>query len=236
MLKFKNYIFIIASVILINLYGCTNTKSNKMDENEYLKATLLSLGDSYTIGESVSEAERFPSQLKNKLDSINIKIKLMDIVARTGWTTDELMNGISSSALNEKYDLVTLLIGVNNQYRGRDTANYRQEFKALLDIAINKANESSYNVIVISIPDWGVTPFAENRERDKISNEIDIFNAINYEESTMAGVKYVNITNISREAENKPELIAEDGLHPSALMYKLWVDEILPVATKILKK
>lgn len=197
--------------------------------------TYLALGDSYSIGESVSENQRFPVQLVEKLKSEDYKMHAATIVAKTGWTTDELKSGINAASLSKSYNLVTLLIGVNNQYRGRDSEEYRIQFRELLQTAIGFAQNNAKNIIVVSIPDYGVTPFAENRNPDKIENEIDIFNKINYEETQKAGAKYVDITPISREASSDQTLIAQDGLHPSGKMYGLWVQKILPIAKEILQ-
>ena len=145
--------------------------------------TYLALGDSYTIGESVSEKERFPLQLADSLNESGISVLKPTIVATTGWTTDELSKGIADTELNISYDLVTLLIGVNNQYRGLSLENYRKEFVQLLNQAIGFAEGNPKKVIVLSIPDWGVTPFADGRDRDQIAMEIDSFNAVKKEET-----------------------------------------------------
>jgi lysophospholipase L1-like esterase len=155
-----------------------------------------------------------------------------DIIAKTGWTTDELSSAIDAAKPKGRYDLVTLLIGVNNQYRGRDAEQYRKEFAALLQRAIGFAGGDRKRVIVVSIPDWGVTPFAANRDRAKIAAEIDRFNAINAEETKRAGAKYADITPVSRK---NPTLVAPDGLHPSAAMYAQWVTVILPQAEAALQ-
>jgi lysophospholipase L1-like esterase len=183
----------------------------------------LALGDSYTIGESVAPADRFPHQLARELG-----IAEPQIIAKTGWTTDELNAAIDAANPQGPFDLVTLLIGVNNQYRGRDAEQYRGEFAALLQRAIGFAGGDAKKVIVVSIPDWGVTPFAEGRDRAKIASEIDRYNAINREEAARAGAKYVDITPISRGGD--PALVAEDKLHPSAKQYTEWVKLIAPVA------
>lgn len=195
----------------------------------------LALGDSYTIGQGVTEQDRYPDQLKDTLAKAGLNIAEMLIIARTGWTTDELSNGISLASVNPPYDLVTLLIGVNNQYRGRSPENYREEFSALITRAIGFAGGNPERVVVLSIPDWGVTPFAQGRDREKIAREIDAFNAVNLDESQKAGVSYLDVTGISRLASTSPELIASDGLHPSGLMYSLWVDELFPLVLQILK-
>ena len=194
-------------------------------------ATLLALGDSYTIGESVSAEERFPSQLSR---SLNLADPV--IVAKTGWTTDELDVAIDRAKLAGPFDLVTLLIGVNNQYRGRGEDEYRRQFVALLRRAIGFAGGRAKRVIVVSIPDWGVTPFAEGRDRKKIGAEIDRFNAINREEALRAGARYADITPISRHAAADKTLVAPDGLHPSGRMYAQWVEVMVPIARDALKQ
>lgn len=197
------------------------------------KYTYLALGDSYTIGEMVNENERFPVQLSARLNSDSIDIAEPLIIAKTGWTTDELLAAIKEKNVKDTFSIVTLLIGVNNQYRGRDTENYRSELKQLLDIAINYAGGKKENVFVLSIPDWGVTPFAEGKERGKIAAEIDEYNRVKKEECEKLGVKFYDITGISRTID--PALIASDGLHPSAKMYKMWIDKIYSDIRTILK-
>lgn len=180
----------------------------------------LALGDSYTIGESVDAGERFPAQLARQLD-----LGEPVVIARTGWTTDELNAAIDAADPQGPFELVTLLIGVNNQYRGRGAEEYRAQFTGLLQRAIGFAGGDPRKVIVVSIPDWGVTPFAEGRDRAKIAREIDQFNAINREEALRAGARYVDITPISRRDD--PSLVAADGLHPSAKQYGEWVRAIV---------
>jgi lysophospholipase L1-like esterase len=197
--------------------------------------TYLALGDSYTIGESVAQNQRFPVQLSKQLNNENYKMTAATIIAKTGWTTDELKSGINAATLSESYNLVTLLIGVNNQYRGRNSDEYRIQFRELLQTAIGFAENNAKDVIVVSIPDYGVTPFAKNSDTNKIAKEIDTFNQINLEETQKAGARYVNITSISREASSDQTLIAQDGLHPSGKMYGLWVQKILPLAREILQ-
>ncbi len=193
----------------------------------------LALGDSYTIGESVSEAERWPNQLAALVDpSKEIDVT---IIARTGWTTSELWEGIQAAAPQGTYDMVSLLIGVNNQYRGYDMDEYREEFKFLLEKSIEYADGEPEHVIVLSIPDWGVTPFAWGRDSAQIAADIDAYNAINLEESQKAGVHYVDVTPVSREAVSDPTLIAGDGLHPSGKMYAEWAKLALPIAARILE-
>lgn len=197
--------------------------------------TYLALGDSYTIGESVAEGERFPVQLADALRRAGrVDLAAPRTIATTGWTTDELAAGIEAAGPVGSYDLVTLLIGVNNQYRGRGLEEYREQFRALLNRAISFAGGVRERVTVISIPDWGVTPFADGRDRERIADEIDAFNSVNWDEANREGARYVDITPISRRADEEPGLIAKDGLHPSGEMYRLWVEAILPEAVAAL--
>jgi len=205
-----------------------------MDHNNIDKLNnFLALGDSYTIGQSVLTDERWPVQLVAEMREAVYSIEDAEIIAQTGWTTFELQNAIESANPVGPYAMVSLLIGVNNQYRGLSITDYRQEFQQLLQKAIAFADNKPQNVIVLSIPDWGVTPFAANRDRTKIADEIDAFNAVNYDESQKNGVRYIDITAISRQAEKEPSLIASDGLHPSAKMYAAWVEIVLPVANEL---
>jgi lysophospholipase L1-like esterase len=228
-------IFIKLIVIVTLLFFVQSCKNLKPEDKPMEQISYLALGDSYTIGQGVAENQRYPVQLKDSLNNNGISIEDLKIIARTGWTTDELWNAIENDSLTPPYSMVSLLIGVNNQYRGRDINNYRDEFVNLLNRAIELAGGTNNHVIVISIPDWGVTPFAQNRDRQKIAEEIDAFNAVNREEAEKAGVIYVDVTPISRLAASQPELLASDGLHPSGEMYKLWVKEIYPIAKEILK-
>lgn len=189
----------------------------------------LALGDSYTIGERVAENERWPVQLAARLQEQGIHLAAPETIARTGWTTDELAAGIQAAQPAGPYDLVSLLIGVNNQYRGRSLEEYQAQFADLLQQAIAFAGDDPARVIVLSIPDWGVTPFAARQDGAAIATEIDTFNAINRAEAEQAGVWYVDVTAVSRQATADPTLIADDGLHPSGKMYAAWVELVLPV-------
>lgn len=188
--------------------------------------TYLALGDSYTIGESVDQVSSFPYQLKSAMADRGFGITAPKIIAVTGWTTTNLINAINQAALTQQYDIVTLLIGVNNQYQGLSQSTYRTEFVQLLNTAVALASGNKQKVFVLSIPDYSVTPFAATSDKAKIASEIDQFNAINLNESTTAGVHYLDITTISRQAASDPTLIAYDGLHPSAKMYALWVGQL----------
>jgi lysophospholipase L1-like esterase len=189
----------------------------------------LALGDSYTIGESVSETERWPNQLVRLLGEDGQDFEAPTVIAKTGWTTDELAQAISADLPQGPFDLVSLLIGVNNQYRGRPLDEYRAQFRKLLETAINFAGGKREHVLVLSIPDWGVTPFAESRERSGIAAQIDAFNDANREQASREGVAYVDVTRSSRRAAEDPSFVAEDGLHPSGKMYSEWAELALPV-------
>jgi len=190
-----------------------------------LNYSYLALGDSYTIGESVKESERWPVQLSNSLRN---KLNKPVIIAKSGWTTDQLIDTLNKINFNKKFDFVSLLIGVNNQYRGRSVENFKEGFTILLKKSIEYANYKKERVMVVSIPDWGVTPFAKNKNRTIIGNEIDAFNKLIHDECMKNNITFFNITEISRKAVNNNSLIAEDGLHPSKKMYKQWVKIIKP--------
>jgi lysophospholipase L1-like esterase len=196
--------------------------------------TCLALGDSYTIGEAVAAHERWPAVLAQRLRHSGTPIDEPQIVAVTGWTTDELAQGMDTAVLLPPYDLVTLQIGVNNQYRGRPADDYRAQFAGLLERAIALAGDRAARVVVASIPDWGVTRFAseQGRDRARIAAELDAYNALARAESERAGARFVDITGISRQ---HPELLADDGLHPSAAQYALWVEAIEPAARAALR-
>lgn len=186
----------------------------------------LALGDSYTIGESVKESERWPVQLAKALTNKGIKVSPPQIIATTGWRTDNLKEAIINADLKNNYDLVSLLIGVNNQYQGKPASQYAIEFEALLKMTIQFAKGKESNVFVVSIPDYGYTPFGISK-KETISKQIDEFNAINQRIAEHYKVAYYNITDISRNGLTDPSLVAEDGLHPSGKMYTQWVDRML---------
>ncbi|NML37406.1 SGNH/GDSL hydrolase family protein [Chitinophaga sp. G-6-1-13] len=196
--------------------------------------SFLALGDSYTIGESVAETERFPAQTVQLLRNKGIAINDAKIVATTGWTTDELEKGIREARITGTFDLVTLLIGVNNQYRGRSLEEYREQFTQLLQQAIDFAGHRPSHVVVLSIPDWGVTPFAADRDRAAIAREIDAFNAANKAIAAAQGVHWLDITAYTREAVQDASLVAADGLHPSGKDYARWAADLAALSAHIL--
>ncbi len=223
-------------LLLLTLSNCQNQdpppQGNEMTSEPL---TYLALGDSYTIGERVDSSLRWPVQLVKRLRDEGSSVDDPLIIARTGWTTDELDEGIDEVGPEAPFDLVTLLIGVNNQYRGRSLEEYRAQFRGLLERAVGYAGGHPERVVVLSIPDWGVTPFAEDREGRAIAGEIDAFNAANQAESVARGVSYVDVTGISREADPDRKLVASDGLHPSGEQYRRWVEVVLPVVREVLR-
>lgn len=196
--------------------------------------TYLALGDSYTIGEQVPMKENFPHQLVKLLNAKGIKTAEPVIIAKTGWTTDELAASIREHNLHETFKFVTLLIGVNNQYRGRSVDNYKEEFTQLLDQAIVFSNGHTQNVFVVSIPDWGVTPFAEGKDRAKVAKEIDAYNAACKHITLMHKCHFTDITDSTRKNGTTPAYLAEDGLHPSGKEYAIWAERLEPEVAKVL--
>jgi lysophospholipase L1-like esterase len=200
-----------------------------MNKKEF---SYLALGDSYTIGESVAIESAFPNQLARLLyENKGVSISKVKIVAKTGWTTTELQEGIKRAKIKSTFDLVTLLIGVNNQYRSYDISQYKTEFNSLLDQAISFAGDAPKKVVVVSIPDYGSTPFGAEMA-EKIENDLKQYNSIAFEIAIKKGCKTADIYDISKRAKTEPELIAADKLHPSALMYTLWAERIYPVAER----
>ncbi|WP_184624520.1 SGNH/GDSL hydrolase family protein [Pedobacter cryoconitis] len=229
-------------VLLIFLLGCEKSTMNGMNNTNIppvktKQLTYLALGDSYTIGEAVSQDQSFPYQLSAGLSKQGLNVAVPEIIAKTGWTTDELQAAIKAEGLSAKFDFVTLLIGVNNQYRGYPIDTYRTEFRELLQTAISFAGGDKTHVFVVSIPDWGATPFGKQSGRDlgATSSEIDAFNAVGKEEALDAGASFTDITPGSRDASANPLLVASDGLHPSGNMYKNWANNLIPVVISSFK-
>lgn len=196
----------------------------------------LALGDSYTIGEGVAPDGRWPVVLAARLRAEGMPLGEPQILAVTGWTTDELAAAIERESLQPPYELVSLLIGVNNQYRGRDIFNFRDEFDALLQRALTFVGGRPARVLAVSIPDWGVTPFARVNGHDpaRVAAAIDTFNRVAGEIAARAGVVYVDVTAASRQAGAAPDMLVEDGLHPSAAQYARWLETLLPAARSAL--
>ncbi|MEQ9308706.1 MAG: SGNH/GDSL hydrolase family protein [Balneolaceae bacterium] len=212
----------------------SNIENNGISHPTTIK--YLALGDSYTIGESVPEPMRWPLQLTDSLIKNGIETEKVDIIARTGWTTAELKQGIIDNPPSPPYDLVSLLIGVNNQYRGYDIEIYRIEFRELLEQAIEFANNDSSRVFVVSIPNYGVTPFGQSRGEDKIRKELLEYDRIAKEIATEYNIPFINITPISEKAKENLTFIASDNLHPSGEMYSEWVHEMLPTVLSLIEQ
>lgn len=186
----------------------------------------LALGDSYTIGERVKEGERWPEQLATLLRGKGYAVDKPRIIATTGWRTDQLKKAVEEASLRPEYNLVSLLIGVNNQYQGKSAESYAPEFEELLNIAIKLAGGKKENVFVVSIPDYGFTPFGQPKQQ-QITKALDEFNAINKKITEKAGIPYFNITDISRKGFDQPDLVAEDRLHPSGKQYTMWAELVM---------
>jgi lysophospholipase L1-like esterase len=237
---------VLTLLILLTALSCSSedkkqtitTDKDTSEEMEQGQGRLkyLALGDSYTIGQSVDITLRYPVQIADSLEKRGYSMENPRIIAVTGWTTSNLKAGIKAANPQGPYDLVSLLIGVNNQYRGMDINIYRTEFGELIDQAISFAGNDTGRVFVLSIPDWGVTRFATGYDREKIAREIDQYNAINKEITLSKGIVWIDVTGISRFAEQDATLIADDGLHPSGKMYTEWVRLAVPEIIKMLKK
>lgn len=197
---------------------------------------ILALGDSYTIGESVATNRRWPVLLVRRLRDSGLEVARPTIVARTGWTTDELSAALDKREFEPPYHLVSLLIGVNDQYRGREAGDFAAGFTSLLERAIELAGDRPERVVVASIPDWGATPFArkDERSRERIATEIDEYNRVKRRIAGEHGVRHVDVTDISRRVPEDITLVANDGLHPSGRQYELWVERILPEVKRAL--
>jgi lysophospholipase L1-like esterase len=228
----KNYRFVIKGIagflLLLIFTGAKQPEKylTNLTDMTSMTYSYLALGDSYTIGESVLLTESFPYQTVQVLRNAGVDFTAPEIIAKTGWTTDELQAAINKHKFLPSYDFVSLLIGVNNQYRGRTVEDYQPEFESLLKQAISFAGGNANHVVVVSIPDWGATPFAQGRDRNQIAKEIDAYNSANKKIAEKYKVHYVDITPGTREAASDPSLVAADGLHPSAKDYKRWAEKI----------
>ncbi|MCJ8165311.1 SGNH/GDSL hydrolase family protein [Pontibacter sp. E15-1] len=235
----NSYFLNLLLLMCLNLAACKQADPEPAiltpaDESSTTK-TYLALGDSYTIGQSVPEADQWGRQLVGLLRAEGVEVSDPVTIARTGWTTSELAAAIKSADLKATFDLVTLLIGVNNQYRGQSLANYRTEFNELLQTSIRLAKRNPQHVLVLSIPDWGATPYGRGQNRQQITAEIDAFNAAAKDLSEQAGVTFINITPLTREAVSDLTYVASDGLHYSGKMHREWALRALPKAKEILK-
>ncbi len=221
----KKIYFLLLGLILVSCNSTLDVVNNEEPENP--NYTYLALGDSYTIGESVIETERWPVQLAEQLRDRNYKVAPPKIIAKTGWTTRELLRGMDSElSIQRDFDLVSILIGVNNQYQGKLITEYEEDLRSIFRRAINHSKTGENGVFAVSIPDYGYTPFGASNQ-EEISAEIDRFNEVFKRVADEFNVPFYNITPISRNAGENPELIASDDLHPSGLMYKYWVDQFV---------
>lgn len=192
----------------------------------------LALGDSYTIGQNVTADQRWPVLLVKDLKKNGKQVRRPDIIATTGWLTTHLIYSLNANPPVKRYDLVSLLIGVNNQYQGLSIEQYRKEFRELLTKCTAYTGGDSSKVFVLSIPDWGVTLSTSPANRDRIAKDIDHFNEVAQEECTKQNILFIDITPISRQALDNPSMIASDGLHFSGKMHQLWVDKVSPIMQK----
>lgn len=218
----KKIYFLVLGLILVSCNSTLDVTNNEEPENPNF--TYLALGDSYTIGESVVETQRWPVQLAEQLRARGYKMAPPKIIAKTGWTTEDLLKGMDTElSTHREFDLVSILIGVNNQYQGKLITEYEEDLRIIFRRAINHSKTKENGVLAVSIPDYGYTPFG-SATQPEISEEIDRFNEVFRRVAADFNVPFYNITPISREAEENPELIASDDLHPSGLMYQRWVD------------
>ena len=240
----KNYtLYILNAVTILILLGCgvteetTSTTEELPIAEENSDYSYLALGDSYTIGESVCNTCRFPIQLENALEQLTNKSVHTDIIATTGWRTDNLIAAIEDQNPDKTYDFVTLLIGVNNQFQGTPFSIYENEFSQLLTTAINLAQGEKERVVIISTPDYAFTPFGQTTSNpQQISDELDKYNAYAKEIAEKRDVKFLNITDITRRGIAEPNLVASDGLHPSEDAYAEFVDRLLPIVNTVVNK
>jgi lysophospholipase L1-like esterase len=206
-------------------------------EHARLPIRMLALGDSYTIGEGVSEAGRWPEQLAALLRAHDISCAMPMIIATTGWTGDELMAALDEQQPSNDFDFVTLLIGVNNQYRGQSFEQFQPQLEELLERAVKYAGGNKKRVLVLSIPNWGVTPFARasGRDLEQITRAIHHYNKCSQALVEAQAIAYLDITDLTEEAAVKPELLTDDGLHPSAVDYGRWAQRALPIVLSMLR-
>ena len=230
MIDFKLAILLICSIS----FSCGVSKKNiSSDKPTY---TYLALGDSYTIGESVCAVCNYPKQLTDSLNAVLKEKTSVEIIAKTGWTTTDLLTAIAAETPSKDYDLVTLLIGVNNQYQGKPFSLYEEEFPELLNRAIDFAKGNTNRVIVLSIPDYAFTPFGQSSGKaEKITSELKKYNAFAEKISNEKGVRFINITPITQNGLKDSALVASDGLHPSKKAYRKFVEMLFPNAKSILK-
>ena len=224
----KNQVFFISAIVIVlSLFSC----EEKEAPQPTITVKYLALGDSYTIGQGVEEDERWPNQLSAQLESNGIDVQKTQIIAQTGWKTSDLLNGIADSTLND-YDLISLLIGVNNQFWSQPFDVFQTEFDSLVNIAIEAVGQE--RIFIVSIPDYGVTPFGSSNS-ENIANDIDMYNGYISERSAEEGFPFINVTEISRQLGDSDGALAADNLHPSGYQYSLWVNEMLPSVLDLIR-
>lgn len=233
MMKLHNLFFYFILLIGGSLWGFYQFDQPLSQVETNKEISYLALGDSYTVGEAVNQEESFPYQLMAQLKNQGYNTTSAEVIAETGWRTDELLKKAKRANKKETYDLVSLLIGVNNEYQGQTVEEFEPEFRACLQHAIDHATKGNKGVFVLSIPDYAYTPFG--KENKKISKRINEFNAVCARIAREKKVKYIDITAISRNGLNDPSFVASDGLHPSAIQYKIWVNSFISEVVQLLK-
>ena len=224
----KNQVFFISAIVIVlSLFSC----EEKEAPQPTITVKYLALGDSYTIGQGVEENERWPNQLSTQLESNGIEVQKTQIIAQTGWKTSDLLNGIADSTLND-YDLISLLIGVNNQFWSQPFDVFQTEFDSLVNIAIEAVGIE--RIFIVSIPDYGVTPFGSSNS-ENIANDIDMYNGYISERCAEEGFPFINVTEISRQLGDSNGALAADNLHPSGYQYSLWVNQMLPSVLDLIR-
>jgi lysophospholipase L1-like esterase len=235
-----NKIYILIPITIWMLMACSKADStnanpiNPGTTNNFTDSiNYLALGDSYTIGTSVDAVDSYPNQTFQLLKGAKFTMNSVQIIAKNGWTADDLKNGLASADKKSMYQIVSLLIGVNNQYQGRSIKDFETAFVSVLQSAILLTGNKSKRVFVISIPDWGITPFASGRDRKEIATEIDNYNLICEKNAKLYGANYINITDAYRLEGFKPDYLSYDGLHPSKLEYNKWAIKLTQQITNV---
>jgi len=235
-----NKIYILIPITIWMLMACSKADSTNVNPinpgttNNFTDSiNYLALGDSYTIGTSVDAVDSYPNQTFQLLKGAKFTMNSVQIIAKNGWTADDLKNGLASADKKSMYQIVSLLIGVNNQYQGRSIKDFETAFVSVLQSAILLTGNKSKRVFVISIPDWGITPFASGRDRKEIATEIDNYNLICEKNAKLYGANYINITDAYRLEGFKPDYLSYDGLHPSKLEYNKWAIKLTQQITNI---
>lgn len=233
------YVSVILLFFCAVAFSCSSDDEVGLEDIEKIPlpaaSTFLALGDSYTFAQGIPEAGRWPVHLSSLLSKEGIEVGMPLVIARTGWTTSDLLQYLRTVSLANDYGLVSLQIGVNNQYQGQSLTTFRTEFAMLLSRSVAFAKGDPKRVVVLTIPDWGVTPFANGQSRQQISAQIQSFNQVISEEAAKAGIAVVDVYDLSLQVTQTPSLLAPDGLHYSSQMYLQWAQRVLPQAKSILR-